>query len=249
LRTAGAALNLRGSMSQLPPANPTPEGTTPVYEPAFETAVQSFWAKNRQGILIVAIVVLLAIVGREAWQSIAASRERGVQDEYAKVADQPAKLEGFASANSGHALAGVAYLRLADEKYTAGDYKTAAAQYQKAAGSLKNDALLGRAKLGAAMSQLNAGDRAAGEAALKAVSADATLTKDTRAEAAYQLVSLAADAGNSDEVKRLAEEVSKIDATSSWAQRATLLLTRDPATAKAAETAPDAGLSFKPSGK
>src|SRR5262245_32472587 len=147
-------------MSQLPPAKPTPEGAAPVYEPAFETAVQGFWEKNRQGVFILIVVALLAIIGREAWQYFAASRERGVQEEYAKIADQTSKLAAFADANSGHALAGVAYLRLADEKFTAGDFKTAAGQYQKAAGSLKNEALLGRAKVGAAMSQLSGGDRA-----------------------------------------------------------------------------------------
>lgn len=235
-------------MSQLPPANPTPEGTTPVYVPSLETAVHGFWAKNRQLILVLCVVALLAIIGREAWQYFAASREQAVQAEYAKIADQTAKLEGFANANAGHALAGVAWLRLADEKFAAGDFKTAAAHYQKATASLKNAILLGRAKLGTAVSQLNGGDRAAGEAALKAVGADATLDKGVRAEATYHLATFAADAGKADEVKKLADEVSKIDPLSTWAQRATLLLTSSPAAAQpAGTTAPT--LSFKPGGE
>ena len=236
-------------MSQLPPANQTPEGTTPVYEPAFETAVQSFWAKNQKGVLILVVVALLAIVGREAWQYYAASREQGVRAEYAKTADQSAKLESFASANAGHALAGVAYLRLADEKFSAGDFKNAASAYQKAAGSLKNEALLARAKLGAAISQINAGDQAAGEAGLKAVSTDASLDKGLRAEATYHLAALAADAGKADEVKKLAEEVSKIDATSSWSQRATMLVVRQPGAAAKSVNATAPTISFKPGGE
>ncbi|MBI2815059.1 MAG: tetratricopeptide repeat protein [Opitutae bacterium] len=232
-------------MSQLPPANHSPEGAAPVYEPAFETAVHAFWARNRQGILIVCAAALLAIVGREAWQAYAASREQDVQAEYAKIADQTARLAAFAGAHPGHALAGVAWLRLADEKFTAGDYKTAATQYQKASGSLRHEVLLGRARLGAAISQLNGGDQAAGEAALKAIGADAALAKGARAEATYHLTSLAAAAGKADEVKKLADEVSKIDASSPWAQRATLLLTSSPAAAKPAATT-DAGLTFKP---
>jgi hypothetical protein len=235
-------------MSQLPPANPTPEGTAPVYVPSLETALHGFWAKNRQLILVLCVAVLLAIIGREAWQYFAASREQAVQAEYAKIADQTAKLEAFANANSGHALAGVAWLRLADEKFSAGDFKTAAAHYQKATGTLQNGALLGRAKLGAAVSQLNGGDQAAGETALKAIGADAALDKGVRAEATYHLATFAADAGKTDDVKKLAEEVSKIDPLSSWAQRATLLLTSSPATAKpAGTTAPT--LSFKPGGE
>lgn len=238
-------LNLRGSMSQLPPANPTPEGTTPVYEPAFESAVQSFWAKNRQGILIVCVAALLVIAGREIWQSIAEGRENDVRVEYAKAADQGAKLESFASAHAGHALAGVAFLRIADEKFAAGDYKAAAAGYQKAVAALKNPALLGRARLGAAISQLNGGDQAAGETALKAVMADAALDKDARAQAGYHLASLAADAGKADEVKKLAEEIGKVDGNSMWAQRATLLVVAPAGAAKPTETASPT-LTFKP---
>lgn len=231
-------------MSQLPPANQSPQGAAPVYAPSFETAVQTFWARNRQGILMVCTVALLAIVGREGWQYIAASREQAVQEEYAKLADQTAKLAAFADAHAGHALAGIAYLRLADEKFSVGDYKTAATQYQKSAGSLHNEVLLGRARLGAAISRLNSGDQAAGETALKAISADAALAKGARAEATYHLTSLAAAAGKMDEVRKLADEVAKIDAASSWAQRATLLLASQPAAASPPPT--DAGLTFKP---
>jgi predicted negative regulator of RcsB-dependent stress response len=238
-------------MSQVPPAHPadpSAQPAAPVYVSSFETAVRSFWEKNRQGVFILVGVILLAIVGREVWQFIAASRERGVQEEYAKVAAQPAGLEAFANANSGHPLAGVAWLRLADGRYTTGDYKAAATLYQKASGSLKNPALLGRAKLGAAISQINAGDQAAGEAALKAVVADATLARLVRAEAGYHLASLAADAGRTDDVRKLAEEVSKIDPMSTWAQRASLLVVSAPAAAPAAAPA-DTGLSFKTPGK
>jgi predicted negative regulator of RcsB-dependent stress response len=236
-------------MSQLPPANQTPEGTTPVYAPAFETAVQGFWAKNRQGVLVLVVVALLAIVAREAWQYFAASREQGVRADFAKTGDQVAKLESFASTHSGHALAGIAHLRIADDKFSAGDYKNAATAYQKAAGSLKNEALLGRARLGAAISQVNAGDQAAGETALKGVSADATLAKGVRAEATYHLAALAADAGRADDVKKLADEVSKIDATSSWAQRATMLVVRQPGALTKPADATTPTISFKPSGK
>lgn len=242
-------LNLRGSMSQLPPAKPTPEGTTPaVYEPAFETAVQSFWEKNRQGIFIFVGAGLLAIAGYFGWEKVAEGREDDLKAEYAKASDQAAKLEAFANANSGHTLAGVASLRLADEKFAAGDYKAAATAYQKAAGSLKEPGLLGRAKLGAAVSQLNGGDQAGAETTLKAVSADASLDKTVRAEAGYHLASLAADAGKVDDVKKLAEEISKLDAGSLWAQRATMLVVRQGGAAKPAETAAPS-LTFKPGGE
>ena len=198
--------------------------------------------------MIVRCVSVLTIGGGEAWQWMAASREQDVRADFAKTGDQPAKLESFANAHAGHALAGVAYLRIADDKFSAGDYKAAAAAYQKATGSLKNEVLLGRARLGAAISQVNSGD-AAGEAALKAASADATLDKGTRAEATYHLAALAADAGKADEVKKLADEISKIDATSTWAQRATILVVRQPGAAAKPATTSAPTLSFKPGGE
>jgi hypothetical protein len=165
------------------------------------------------------------LLGREIWQWFAAKNERDVRAAYAKIADRPEQLAAFAAANSGHILAGIAYLRLADAKYTAGDFRAAAENYAKAAAGLKQPILLGRARLGAAMSQLNGSEKAAGEAALKAISADASLPKGARVEATYHLATLAREAGNAAEVSRLVTEASKIDPASNWSQRATALLT------------------------
>jgi hypothetical protein len=241
--------NLRGSMSQLPSANKSPHSAdpsaAPAVEPGFEVALHAFWEKNRNLILIVCAAALLGIVARESMQYLTTQHEKNVQAEYAKIADQPAKLAAFAAAHSGHALAGVAWLRLADDKFSSGDYAAAATNYQKAAGSLKNEALLGRAKLGAAISQISGSDQAGGLAGLKALSADATLLKGVRAEATYHLASLAAEAGNVDEVRKLVEQVGRIDVTGAWSQRATVLLAGlQPGGKPAEKTAP--GISFKP---
>ncbi len=223
-----AALSLPNPMSQLPPAHPSSSHADPsaahVVEPGFEVTVQAIWAKNRGFILLLGVAALLAIVGREGWQYFSEMREQSLRQQYAQVSDKPDQLGAFAEANSGHPLAGVAYLQVADRKFEAADYKGAATFYTKAAGSLKNEALLGRAKLGSAISQINGGDNAAGEASLKALSADQTLTKAVRAEATYHLASLANEAGKSDEAKKLAEEILKLDLNGPWAQRATMLL-------------------------
>ena len=207
---------------------PSQDPSAVAIEPGFEIALHSFWEKNRSPILAVCIVALLVILGREGWQYFTAQHEQGVREDYAKVADRPDQLAAFASANSDHALAGVAFLRLADSKYAAGDFRAAADQYQKAAGSVKNSALLGRAKVGAAMSQYYAGDKAAGEAALKAIGTDVTLPKGARVEADFHLATLALEAGNTAEVSRLVAETAKIDAGNVWSQRATAVLTSKP---------------------
>jgi len=236
-------------MSQLTPADHKPHSAdpaAPVVEPGFEVALHAFWEKNRKLVLIACAAALLVIVGRESLQYFSAQRERGIQAEFARISEQPAKLAAFAEANSGHALAGVALLQLADDKFSTGDYAAAAAGYQKAAGALKNETLLGRAKLGAAISQVSGSDKAAGEAALKGISADTTLLKGVRAEATYHLALLALEAGNADEVRRLVDQVSRIDGASSWSQRATVLLAALPSSGKPVVNQVTPSVSFKP---
>ena len=229
----------------------------PVVEPGFEIAVHEFWDRNRNFVLMLCAAALLVIAGREGWQYFANAREKDLQADYAKAGDSADRLAKFADAHAGHALAGVAALRVADEKFSAGDYKSASSSYQKAAGSLQTDALLGRARLGAAISQLNSGDQAAGEAALKALSADPAAFKSARAEAFYHLASLAAGAGKADEVRKLAEQLSLIEANGPWAQRATILVAGLPAEAGKPGPAdkpvvgpstgtPSLGITFKP---
>jgi len=238
-------------MSQIPPADKSPShvdpAAAPAADPGLELTLHNFWTKNRGFIFALCGVILLGIIGREGWQYFSAAREKSIQQDYAQVADKPDRLAAFAESNSGHPLAGIAYLQIADRKFEAAEYKEASANYTKAAGSLKNEALLGRAKLGAAVSLLNSGDLAGGESALKAVSSDQTLSKSTRAEAAYHLASLASDAGRTEEVRKFVDEVTKNDLGGAWAQRATMLLANLPPAPKSLEIAPN--LTPKPAAK
>ncbi len=228
------------------PANPPP----PVGAEEFALKVQLFWEKNRSAILLAIGLVFAALLAREGWQWFLASRERGVQEAYAKVADRMDQLPKFAADNAGHALAGVAWLRAADDAYSKNDFKTAVAHYGKAADSLGNIALKSRARLGAAMSQLAAGDAAAAQAALKTLGADAAASTPARAEATYHLAVLAQGGGRTDEAKSLLDEVGRIEPMGLWAQRAFGLRAQIEAAqpAAAAPSAPPA-IEFKPGGK
>lgn len=241
-----AALNLPNPMSQLPSANESSPHADPAAasaaEAGFEANVHAFWARNRGSIYLLCGAILVVIVAREGWQYFSTMRENHLQQEYAQISDKPDKLVAFADANSGHPLAGVAYLQVADRKFEASDYKGATTYYDKAAGSLKNQALLGRAKLGSAFSQLSGGDTTGGESALKSVSENQALPKAIRAEAAYHLASLALEAGKPDDVKKLVEDISKIDLGGPWSQRATMLLANLQSTDRSTPT----GISFKP---
>lgn len=212
-----------------PPAgHQPPEQAAAPAQPGFEEAAQAFWEKNRSLILMACAAALLVIIGREGWHFYAANQEQEVRAAYARADDRPEQLAAFAKTHAGHALAAVASLRIADQRYAAGDYRQALESYNQAVTGLTNAALLGRARMGAAMSQLNSGDKAAAETALKAISADAALTKGVRAEAAYHLASLAQEAGNAAEVSRLVSEIGKIDPAGVWSQRATMLVVNQP---------------------
>lgn len=208
-----------------PPAGHQPPDQAAVpAQPGFEEAAHAFWAKNRQLILAACAAALLVVVGREGWGYYQAQRERDVRADFAKAGDRVEQLAAFAKANEGHTLAGLAYLRMADQRYAAGDYRQAQEHYTKAAAVITEPALRGRARVGGALSLLNAGDKAGAEAALKAIGADTTLLKAVRAEATYHLASLALEAGNSTEVDRLVAEIGKIDPAGMWSQRATALV-------------------------
>jgi hypothetical protein len=212
-----------------PPAgHPTTEQPAAPAQPGFEEAAQAFWEKNRSLILMACAAALLVVIGREGWAHYQAGVEQDVRAAFARAGDRPEQLAAFAKAHDSHPLAAVATLRVADLRYAAGDHRQALENYDKAAAGLQNPALLGRARLGAAMARLNNGDQAGAEAAFKAIGADAALPKGVRAEATYHQASLAFDAGNTAEVGRLVAELGKIDPTGVWSQRATLFVAGRP---------------------
>ena len=198
----------------------TKDQTDAPVAPDFAAEVQTYWEKNRALILMVCTAVLLAIVGYEGWGYMNAVRDENAREDYAKAAGSPERLAEFANGHSGHTLAPVALLQLADAKFAAGDYAAASANYQKAILGLSNSTLKSRAQLGAAVSQLSAGDQKAAEVALKALSADSAADKIIRAEAAYHLASLANEAGRLDEARQSLDQATTIDPTGIWAQRA-----------------------------
>ncbi|MBA3849936.1 MAG: hypothetical protein C0502_08055 [Opitutus sp.] len=238
-------------MSNVPTASPQPHDPANPPPPAgadeFALKVHEFWAKNRSAIYILIVAVFVALLGREGWQYFAEMREKGVQEEYAKLGDRVDQLPKFADANKGHALAGVAWLRVADDAYGRNDFKSAAANYQKAADALANAALKSRARLGAAVSQIAAGDKAGAETALKTLAADAQAVAALRAESAYHLAMLAHESGKDDDAKKFIDEITRLDAGGLWAQRGFLLRAQIEAGKPVAAPAANApAVQFKP---
>jgi len=183
-------------------------------------------------------LVLVAILGKGLWDSVEAKKEKEVEAAYAdaKTSDQ---LRSFAAAHPNHELAGIAQLRIADEAYGAGKAADAAAAYDKALGSLKGDALVARAKIGRALSNIQGGKTTDGESQLKQIAGDANEFKAIRAEAAYQLATLAIDAHNAADAQKYIDQLNQIDPASVWARRAMALQANLPRSATpAAPVAP-----------
>lgn len=230
------------------PSSPTPAGrdrkpaaaVETNATPGFEDRMQMFWEKNSKAVLALVALIALAILGKGAWEYLMEKKERDVQDAFA-AATTTEQTKAFIAEHPDHALAGVAQLRLADEAYSEQRYNDAIAPYERAAAVLKQGPLASRAKLGAAVSKLQAG-QADGEAALKAFAADEKALKAYRLEAAYHLTSLAVSRGNEADAKTYSEQIMQLDPASPWTQRAIQLRASLPsaATADAAPASSDA---------
>ena len=77
-----------------------------------------------------------------------------------------------------------------------------------------------RAKLGGAMARISGGRTAEGEDALKKLSTDASQVAPLRAEATYQLFSLAQASGKNEDATKYLEQIFQLAPSSPWAQRA-----------------------------
>ena len=191
--------------------------------PSFEERLHSFWRTNSKIMTAALVVVLLAIVINGAFDYLAKQKERDIEQAYA-AAGTSAQVKAFAAANSQHPLGGVASVRVADEAYTESRYADAITAYDQAASILKTGPLASRARLGSAVAKLQAGRAADAETALKALAVDLKEIKAYRAEASYQLASLAAAKGNAAEVKTYSDQLMQLDPASPWTQRSLALL-------------------------
>jgi predicted negative regulator of RcsB-dependent stress response len=233
------------------PANPpSPQSAgaeTPAPSPVDE-GLQNFWKKNGNAILVLCALVLLGYVGKAGWEYFAREREAGIQQEFA-AADAPEKLQAFADAHPSHALAGLAELRIADFAYASGRLDSAIIGYGRAIDILKTGPLAARARLGLAMAKIQSGLTGEGEASLHQLADDPTQYKAIRAEATYQLASLAASSGQGAEVEKYSVQLMQIDPNSPWTQRAfglqSLVSPTGPA-ANPANPGPVPAISFRP---
>jgi predicted negative regulator of RcsB-dependent stress response len=235
-------------MSNPVPSDPktTPASADPVDAPTSGHPLHEFWQKNSHAISLLCLIVIIAILGKNAFDFYQTSRRQSIAADYA-AASTPEKLKAFAASNRGNELGGVANLRLADDAYAASNYSLAVQLYQTAMESLKDEALLGRARLGIAVSKVQGGQSAEGETQLKALANEAKQLKPIRAEAYYHLALLATTAGKTDDATKYLDLLNTLEPAGFWAQRALALRSTLPApAASTAAAAPEIKLPGKP---
>jgi len=203
--------------------------------PSVEDKLNIFWAKNGTAVLALCGLVAVGILANGAWGYLQAQKELEVQKAYA-AATTSDQLKSFAAAHADHSLAGIAQLRLADEAYTAGKSADALAGYDKVVAILKTGPLVARAQLGRALAKVQAGKGTEAITDLRQLVSAAAQPKGARAEAAYHLTSLAAEAANAADVQKYSDQLMQLDPSGPWTQRALMLrasLPAAPAPAKA----------------
>lgn len=213
----------------------------------FEDKLHLFWKNNRNAVIVLCAVVLLAIVAKGGWDYLARQKEADIERSYA-AATTSDQLKAFSAAHGNHTLGGIAQLRVADEAYAAGKSADALAAYEKALSILKTGPLATRARLGRALAKAQAGKTAEATTELKQLADDTTQFKAVRAEATYHLTSLAVDAGNAADAQKFVDQLNQIDPMGTWSQRAATLratLPATPASAPATATTPETATEKK----
>jgi predicted negative regulator of RcsB-dependent stress response len=236
------------SMASTPSTDPKLSGNDPgaaVPAPGLDEQFHGFWQSNRRSIYLGVLLVIGVVLAKEGIQYFAEQHEQGIQAAYA-TATTPEKLRAFIADHPGHALAGVAHLTLADAAYAAGKFADAQLDYNKAATLIAQPLLVSRAKLGLAISMVQNGQNDSGRDMLKQLADDSRASKVIRCEATYDLASLAFDAGKYDEVLKFTDQITPLDESGMWSQRALGLRVNIPvAAATPAAPKPDSGLSIK----
>jgi hypothetical protein len=215
--------------------------STAVPASGIDETLHTIWQENRKLILGGCVAVAVVFIGWGAFRYFADRAELGIEREF-EEATGPDQWRKFSADHPGHALAGIAQLKIADDAYSGGRYAEAVGAYQDAQRQLPAGLFQSRARIGAAMAQAGAGQTAEAEAALKQLAADTSLLDEQRAEAAYNLASLAAAAGRAEDVGKYTDQVMQMQATldpqGPWLQRALALKMKNPVTANLAPAVP-----------
>jgi predicted negative regulator of RcsB-dependent stress response len=151
-----------------------------------EERFNEFWKKNGSSVFAAIAVGAVIVIGTQTWRHLQAKAELETRQEFGQ-AQSTEVLETFAQEHDDHSLAGLAYLKLANEAFERGEFSGGGRRLPAGHFAPRGTPLLGRATLGAAVSTLRAGDAAAGATALREILNNESFQPATRTEAGYLL--------------------------------------------------------------
>ncbi|WP_309400119.1 tetratricopeptide repeat protein [Cerasicoccus maritimus] len=183
-----------------------------------------YWQNNKGTIIAAIVIAILGVVGVNTWKMMQANQVANLQEDYSLAIGDAEKLQSFGAANSDTALGGIATLKAADDKYTAGEFETAIGLYQQSVPALKDTVIVGRARLGVGMSQIKAGQTDAGKATLTTLMDSAAILAAIRAEAALEVAQLELASGNRDAAQKILENVTEMENVTYWKRMAEALI-------------------------
>jgi hypothetical protein len=181
----------------------------------FEDRLWVFWRKQRKNIVGLLAVIAAGLLIWQGWVAYAAHAAATLQADY-QAANGATELLAFAQAHPEAPLGKFAQLEGADDLYKDSKFKEAADAYAQAATVWGDDEKGQRARLGQAMALIQAGDNKTGSELLEALSNDASVLENYRAEAAYDLVILAIQAGDNAGAAKWVERVKEFKTNNAW---------------------------------
>lgn len=210
------------SRSQLPEESKATDVSDGLEGAEFEQKLILIWENYRQVIFTVIGVIILSLLVYQSMLYLAGRKELAVETAYQEAENDDA-LINFAQEHPHHALAGFAYLQVANKKYEEEEFLQAAEYYSNAVNNLVETTMLGRARLGFAMSHLLGGNADDGVEALNKIAGDPSLLDTYRAEAAYQLAVNYWEKSDYASLDRALRQIETLKKSGMWVSKATVM--------------------------
>lgn len=197
-------------------------------EAEFEDKVWLFWERNKTIIITGIIAAILATVAVQGVRIYQENRLAAIQTDFMAATTNEERIE-FATANSGHPLAGIALLEAADDLYANDSFSEAAPLYADAATSFaQTPELKARALLGQGVALARGGDRSQAVTILNSLARDTTAADALRAEAAYHAAIISLEEGQTEQARETLQSILPLRYAGIWRDQAERTLKRIP---------------------
>ncbi len=185
-----------------------------------DESFQVFWEKNKGSIVQWIVIILVVSVGFQLFKLYENKQNVNLQDEFLVSLETEDLRLAFANNHKAEPLAGLNFLKSANEVYAKAEYKEASVLYKKSTDALVGTALHAKVWMSYAISLIKSGDKTAGIKELEMLSSTETAFDAVKADALLKLIILAVDEKNVSAVDDYIARLSMIENTAYTLQRA-----------------------------